>query len=136
MPGGALGQQLTNITNRAVIPSLVRADLPKSPFAVVLLLRMRNRHEAALLKSPSRLREAASPPSIGAAFAGDFPMPEDQAAINDATFNLKIGMVPIGFFNLEAIVQSSDVIIPKLRAVTADAAVVIKQAIAQSSVYE
>jgi hypothetical protein len=64
-------------------------------------------------------------------FAGDFPMPEDEAAISDAQFNLKLGMVPIGFFGMEAIVQSSEVIIPKLRAVTSDAAVVIKQALAQ-----
>ena len=65
-------------------------------------------------------------------FAGDFPMPEDQAAIQDAAFNLKLGMVPIGFFGMEALVQSSEVIIPKLRAVTSDAAVVIRQALAQS----
>ena len=30
-------------------------------------------------------------------FAGDFPMPEDVAALQNAQFNLKIGMVPIGF---------------------------------------
>jgi hypothetical protein len=65
-------------------------------------------------------------------FAGDFPMPQDQAALQNATFNLKIGMVPIGFFGFEALLQSSEVIIPKLRAVTSDAAVVIKQAFAQS----
>ena len=65
-------------------------------------------------------------------YAGDFPMPEDQAAITDAQFNLKLGMVPIGFFGMEAIVQSSEVIVPKLRAVTSDAAVVIRQALAQA----
>ena len=65
-------------------------------------------------------------------FAGDFPMPEDVAALQNASFNLKIGMIPIGFFGFEALVQSSEVIIPKLRAVTSDAAVVIKQAFAQS----
>jgi len=65
-------------------------------------------------------------------FAGDFPMPTDAAAIQDAQFNLKLGMVPIGFFGMEAILQSSEVVIPKLRAVMSDAAVVIKQAYAQS----
>jgi len=65
-------------------------------------------------------------------FAGDFPMPTDQAAIQNAQFSLKIGMVPIGFFGMEAIVQSSEVVIPKLRAVMSDAAVVIKQAYAQA----
>ena len=65
-------------------------------------------------------------------FAGDFPMPQDQAAIQNAVFNLKLGMTPIGFFGMEAVIQSSEVIIPKLRAVTSDAAVVIRQALAQA----
>lgn len=65
-------------------------------------------------------------------FAGDFPMPTDAAAIQNAQFSLKLGMVPIGFFGMEAILQSSEVVIPKLRAVMSDAAVVIKQAYAQA----
>jgi hypothetical protein len=65
-------------------------------------------------------------------FAGDFPMPTDAAALQNAQFNLKVGLVPIGFYGMEAILQSSEVVIPKLRAVMSDAAVVIKQAYAQS----
>jgi hypothetical protein len=63
-------------------------------------------------------------------FAGDFPIPTDAAAIQDAQFNLKLGMVPVGFFGMEAILQSSEVVIPKLRAVMSDTAVVMKQAFA------
>ena len=40
-------------------------------------------------------------------FAGDFPMPTDAAALQDAQFNLKLGMVPIGFFGMEAIDRKS-----------------------------
>jgi len=65
-------------------------------------------------------------------FAGDFPMPTDAAAIQNAQFDLKLGMVPIGFFGMEAILQSSEVVIPKLRAVMSDASVVIKQSFAQA----
>jgi hypothetical protein len=65
-------------------------------------------------------------------FSGDFPMPTDAAAIQDAQFNLKLGMIPIGFFGMEALIQSSEVVIPKLRAVMSDAAVVMKQAFAQA----
>ena len=65
-------------------------------------------------------------------FDGNFPMPSDQAAIQNAQFSLKLGMVPIGFFGMESILQSSEVVIPKLRAVMSDAAVVIKQAYAQA----
>ena len=65
-------------------------------------------------------------------FAGDFPIPTDAAATQNAQFSLKLGMVPIGFFGMEAILQSSEVVIPKLRAVMSDASVVIKQAYAQA----
>lgn len=65
-------------------------------------------------------------------FAGDFNLPIDQAAIQNAQFALKMGMVPIGFFGMEVILQSSEVVVPKLRAVMSDAAVVIKQAYAQA----
>ena len=41
-------------------------------------------------------------------------------------------MVPVGFFGMEAIIQSSEVIIPKLRVVTSDAATVIRQSLAQA----
>lgn len=63
-------------------------------------------------------------------FAGDFPTPTEQEALQQASFNLKLGLVPIGFFGMESLVQASEVIIPKLRAVMSDAAVVMKQALA------
>ena len=65
-------------------------------------------------------------------FGGDFPLPTDAAALQDAQFNLKLGMVPIGFFGMEAILQSSEVVVPKLRAVMSDAAVVMRQAFGQT----
>jgi len=131
MPGGPLGQQLTNITNRAVIPSLTVQIYQSHPLLSLLLANAQTaRGGAGQITVPT---QGSSFTTFGwGSFAGDFAMPEDQAAINDAQFNLKIGMVPIGFFNWEAVVQSSDVIIPKLRAVTSDAAVVIKQALAQA----
>jgi hypothetical protein len=39
-------------------------------------------------------------------------MPTDQAAIQNAQFSLKLGMVPVGFFGMEAIIQSSEAVIP------------------------
>jgi len=130
-PGGALGQQLANITRRAVLPSLFVQIYQSHPLLSLLLSNAQ-----AARGGVSQITVPAQGSSFTSfnwgSFAGDFPMPQDQAAIQNATFNPKIGMVPIGFFGFEAIVQSSEVIIPKLRAVTADAAVVIKQALAQA----
>jgi hypothetical protein len=65
-------------------------------------------------------------------FGGDFATPEEQEALQQASFNLKLGLVPIGFYGMESLVQASEVIIPKLRAVMSDAAVVMKQGLAQA----
>jgi len=130
-PGGPLGQQLQAITRRAVIPS-VYVQIYQSHPLLSLFLSNAQRARGGVSQVTIPVQGASFVSFNWGSFAGDFPMPQDEAAISDAQFNLKLGMVPIGFFGMEAIVQSSEVIIPKLRAVTSDAAVVIKQAIAQS----
>jgi hypothetical protein len=130
-PGGPLGQQLQAITRRAVIPSVYVQIYQSHPLLSMFLSNaQRARGGVSAITIP--IQGASFVNFNWGSFAGDFPMPQDEAAIQDAQFNLKLGMVPIGFFGMEAIVQSSDVIIPKLRAVTSDAAVVIKQALAQA----
>lgn len=130
-PGGQLGAQLAAITRRAVIPS-VFVQIYQSHPLLSLLWQNAQRAKGGVGQVVIPTQGASFVSFSWGSFAGDFPMPEDVAAIQNATFNLKIGMVPIGFFGFEALVQSSEVIIPKLRAVTSDAAVVIKQAFAQS----
>ena len=130
-PGGQLGAQLASLTRRAFIPSVYCQVYQSHP---LLSLFMGNAKAARGGVSQITIPvQGSSFVSFNwGSFAGDFPMPTDQAAIQNAQFSLKIGMVPIGFFGMEAIVQSSDVVIPKLRAVMSDAAVVIKQAYAQA----
>ena len=131
LPGGQLGAQLTAITRAAVVPSLFVQIYQSHPLLSLLLQNaQRARGGAGQITIPTQ--GASFTQFSWGSFAGDFPMPEDQAAIQNASFNLKLGMVPIGFFGMEAIVQSSEVIIPKLRAVMSDSATIIKQAIAQS----
>ena len=131
VPGGPLGQQLQAITRRAVIPS-VYVQIYQSHPLLSMFLSNAQRARGGVSQVTIPIQGASFVSFNWGSFAGDFPMPEDEAAIQDAQFNLKLGMIPIGFFGMEAIVQSSEVIIPKLRAVTSDAAVVIKQALAQS----
>jgi hypothetical protein len=130
-PGGAIGSQLQAITRRAVVPS-VYVQIYQSHPLLSLLLANAQTAKGGLGQITIPTQGASFNQFSWGSFAGDFPMPEDQAALQDAYFNLKLGMVPIGFFGMEAIVQSSEVIVPKLRAVMSDAAVVIKQALAQS----
>lgn len=131
VPGGPIGAQLAAITRRAVIPS-VFVQIYQSHPLLSLFLQNAQRARGGISQITIPAQGASFVNFNWGSFAGDFPMPEDQAAIEDAQFNLKLGMCPIGFFGMEALIQSSEVIIPKLRAVMSDAAVVIKQSIAQA----
>ncbi len=130
-PGGSLGAQLSAITRRAVIP-VVTVQVYQSHPLLSLLMANAQTAKGGVGQITVPLQGASFVSFNWGSFAGDFPMPTDQTAIENATFNLKLGMVPIGFFGMEALVQSSEVIIPKLKLVTSDAAVVMKQALAQS----
>lgn len=130
-PSGSLGAQLAALTRRAFIPSVYVQIYQSHP---LLSLFMANAKAArgGVSQITIPIQGSSFVNFSWGSFAGDFQMPTDAAAIQDAQFSLKLGMVPIGFFGMEAIVQSSEVVIPKLRAVMSDAAVVIKQAYAQS----
>ena len=131
VPGGALGAQLAAITRRAFIPSVYCQIYQAHPFLSLLFANAKAaRGGVSQITVPIQGSSFVS--FSWGSFAGDFPMPTDAAAIQDAQFNLKLGMVPIGFFGMEAILQSSEVVIPKLRTVMSDAAVVMKQAYAQA----
>ena len=130
-PGGAIGQQLSAITRRAVVPVLVSQIYQSHPL-LSLFLRNAQRARGGVSQITIPTQGASFTSFSWGSFAGDFPMPQDVAAITNAQFNLKLGMVPIGFFGMEGVIQSSEVIIPKLRAVMNDAAVVIKQSLAQA----
>ena len=131
VPGGALGAQMAALTRRAFIPSVYVQIYQSHP---LLSLFMGNAKAArgGVSQVTIPVQGSSFVSFSWGGFAGDFPMPTDAAAIQNAQFNLKLGMVPIGFFGMEAILQSSEVVIPKLRAVMADAAVIIKQSYAQA----
>lgn len=131
VPTGLSGNQLNAITRRAVIPS-VFVQLYQSHPLFSLLLSNAQRARGGLSQITFPVQTTNFNSFSWSNFQGAFNMPAENAALQNAQFNLKLGLVPLGFFGMEAIIQSSEVIIPKLRAVTSDAAVVIKQALATS----
>jgi len=130
-PSGPLGAQLSALTRRAFIPSVYVQIYQAHP---LLSLFMSNSKAArgGVSQITFPVQGSSLVQFTWGSFAADFNIPTDQAALQDAQFSLKLGMVPIGFFGMEAIIQSSEVVIPKLRAVMSDAAVVIRQSYAQS----
>ena len=131
VPVVALGAQLAAVNRRACIPS-VYVQIYQSHPALSLFMANAKAARGGVSQVTIPVQGSSFVSFNWGSFAGDFPMPTDAAAIQNAQFNLKLGMVPIGFFGMEAILQSSEVVIPKLRAVMSDAAVVIKQAFAQA----
>lgn len=134
VPGGAVGAQLAAITRRAFIPSLWVQIYQSHPLLSLLIANAQRARGG--ISSVTVAAQGASFTSFSwGSFGGDFPIPEEQEAIQDAQFDLKLGMVPIGFFGMESLIQASEVVIPKLRAVMSDAAVVMKQALA-TAIYQ
>lgn len=132
-PSGATGAQLQAITRRAVVPT-VFCQIYQSHPLLSLLFSNSQRAKGGVGQITIPVQGAPFTQFSWGSFGGDFAMPTDQQGLTDLQFSLKLGMVPIGFFDMEALVQASEVIIPKLKIVMSDAAVVMKKAFA-SAIY-
>jgi hypothetical protein len=65
-------------------------------------------------------------------YSGGFPQPAIQPGMQNAEFDLAVGVVPISFMGMEALIQSSEAIIPLMKARMADAKTVAVQAISSA----
>ncbi len=126
-----VGNELAAITRRAFIPALV-VQLYKSHPVLSLLLGNAQRAAGGVSSVTVPVQGASFVAYSWAGFDGVFPQPTDLTAIQNAEFNLKLGVVPIPFLGMEALVQSTEAVIPRLRAVMADAKAVMTQSIATS----
>ena len=132
VPGGAIGQQLVNVTRRAFIPRLV-VQIYKATPLLSLLLRNAQRAMGGVSQVTVPVQNSSFVSFSWSDYSGTFPQPADVAAIQNAEFNLKLGVVPIPFMGMEAIIQSSEVVIPLLKARMADAKTVAVQAISSAA---
>jgi hypothetical protein len=64
-----------------------------------------------------------------AGYSGTFPQPSVTPASNQAQWNLSVGTVPISLLGMESMVQSTEAVIPLVKARMADAKTVAVQAI-------
>ena len=131
VPSGGAGAQLAAITRRAVVPT-VFVQIYQSHPLLSLLFSNSQRAKGGVGAITIPVQGAPFTTASWGDFGGDFPIPQDQQAITDLQFNLKLLLNPIGFYGMEALVQASEVIIPKLRVVMSDAAVVLKKTLASA----
>jgi hypothetical protein len=132
VPGGAIGNQLVTATRRAFIPRLV-VQIYKATPLLSLLMRNAQRARGGVSQVTVPVQNSSFVSFSWSDYSGVFPQPPDVAAIQNAEFNLKLGVVPIPFMGMEALVQSSEVVIPLLKARMADAKTVAVQAISSAA---
>ena len=99
VPGGALGAQLSAVTRRAFLPS-VYCQIYQSHPLLSLFMGSAKAAKGGVGQVTVPVQGSSFTSFNWGSFAGDFPMPTDAAAIQNAQFNLKLGMVPIGFFGM------------------------------------
>lgn len=128
VPGGAIGNELVTVTRRAFIPRLV-VQIYKATPLLSLLLRNAQKAKGGVSQITVPVQGGSFVNFSWSDYSGAFPQPAVLTAAQNAEFNLKLGVVPIPFLGMEAIVQSSEVVIPLLKARMADAKTVAVQAI-------
>lgn len=128
VPSGAIGNELVALTRRAFVPRLV-VQIYKATPLLGLLLRNAQRAKGGVSQVTVPVQGGSYVSFSWSDYAGVFPQPAVQTAAQNAEFNLKLGVVPIPFMGMEAIIQSSEVVVPILKARMADAKTVAVQAI-------
>lgn len=128
---GAITNELNAVTRRAFIPKLVVQIYNSAP---TLNVAMRN---------AQRLRGGLSQVTVpvqGSSFvsfnwtgySGTFPQPSVQPAASQAQWNVSVGTVPISLLGMESLVQSTEAVIPLVKARMADAKTVAVQSISSA----
>lgn len=130
VPGsGAIFNELAAITRRAFIPKLVVQIYKAAP---LLSMAMRNAQRArGGLNQVTQPVQGSSYVSFDwTGYDGTFQQPQVNAAAQNAAWNLSVGVVPIPLLGMESMIQSTEAVIPRIRAVMTDAKTVAIQSIA------
>lgn len=130
VPGsGEIFNELAAITRRAFIPKLVVQIYKAAP---LLSMAMRNAQRAkGGLNQVTQPVQGASYVSFDwTGYDGAFQQPQVNAAAQNAAWNLSVGVVPIPLLGMESLIQSTEAVIPRIRAVMTDAKTVAIQSIA------
>lgn len=120
LPSGAVGTELTYLTRRGFIPSMVVQIYNASPTFACLLA---NANNASGGVSPITVpvQGASYVTPAWTDYSGSFQSPSVGQGAYVAEFNLKALVVPIPFLGMEGLVQVSEAIVPRIEAVMNDA---------------
>lgn len=126
VPGGAIGNELGAITRRAFIPRLIVQLYKSTPF-LYMMMKGAQRAKGGVGNITVPVQGNSLVSAEWTDFGGSFAQPADITGIQNAMQNLTVSVVPIPFFGMESLIQSSEVVIPRLKTKMADAKQVMLQ---------
>jgi len=128
---GAITNELNAVTRRAFVPKMV-VQIYKAAPLLNACLRNAQRAKGGLSQISVPVQGSSFVSFNWAGYSGSFPQPTVANAAQTAGFNLSVGTVPVPLLGMESMVQSSEAIIPLVKARMADATTVAIQSIATS----
>lgn len=128
VPGGAVGAELSAATRRSFIPALF-VNIYKATPTLNLLFGTAQRAAGGVSQITAPVQGSSFVNFAWTDYSGGFPQPAVQPGMQNAEFNLKVGVVPISFMGMEALIQSTETVIPLMKARMADAKTVAVQSI-------
>ena len=131
LPSGAYATELTAITRRAFLPTLTVQIYNASPF---LASAIANAQVSSGGIAPITVPVQGSKMTTFSWGGpdGSFSIPAQQNGIQDAEYSVKLAMVPIPFLGMEAAIQNSYAVVPRIAAVMNDAGNNMSDAMATS----
>jgi hypothetical protein len=128
---GAVTSELNAVTRRAFVKRLVVQLYKATPlFALMFRNAQVARGGVSQITVPIQGSQFVNASWTG--YDGTFAAPQVQNAAQAASWNLAMGIVPIPLLGMESLVQSSEAIIPLVKARFADANTVMRQMLASS----
>lgn len=126
---GGIYNELQSVVRRAFVPNLF-VQLYKANPVLSFLLRNAQRARGGLNQITVPIQGNPFVQWSYAGYDGGFPQPAVTPAVQNAQFNLILGVIPIPFVGMEAIIQSSETIINLCKARLTDAKTVALQKMA------
>ncbi len=120
LPTGAIGAELSAITRRAFIPSLIVQVYNASPNMAALIANA-NTATGGINSVTAPVQGNAMTTPAWSDYSGTFNQPAVQTGIQDAEFSLKLLITPIPYLGMEGLVQADHAVINRLYAVMNDA---------------
>lgn len=120
IPSGTTGSELSAITRRAFIPSLVVQLYQATPILSAMLANGQTA-SGGISSITVPVQGSKLTTAQYTDYSGAFNQPSELIGIQDAEMNLKALVVPIPFLGMEGIVQMNAAVIPKIEAKMNDA---------------